>query len=294
MYVITGATGNIGSKITEKLLSQGKPVRVIGRSEERLKALTGGRGEIMAGDMADSEFLTTAFTGADVVFAMIPPNMQAEDVRAHENKIGDAIAEALKESGVKRVVALSSIGAHRGDGVGIIAGLHDFEQKLNKLDNLDAIYLRPGFFMENSFQFIDMIRHMNMVSMPIEADREMPMVATQDVADTAVGFMLNPGFSGKQVHYLLGERDVTYAELTSVLGHEIGKEDLRYVKSEYDDIRNAFLGMGASESVAGEYVDLVKGFNEGRLTEDVERTREFTTRTSIEEFSKFFATVYKG
>lgn len=294
MYVITGATGNIGSKITRKLLAEGKPVRVIGRSEERLNTLTGGKGEVMAGDMADSEFLTRAFTGAKVVFAMIPPDMQAKDVRAHENNIGDSIVTAIKNSGVKNVVALSSIGAHRGDGVGIIGGLHDFEQKLNKLDKINKVYLRPGFFMENSFQFIDMIKHMDMISMPVDPEAEMPMVATQDVADAAVKFMLNPDTNGKKVQYLLGERDVTYPELASVLGREIGKEDLKYVKSEYDDIRNAFLGMGSSESVADEYIGLVKGFNEGRLTEDFERTPEFTTKTSIEDFSKVFGTVFKG
>ena len=111
MYVITGATGNTGRKIAELLLKAGKPVRVIGRSEDRLKPLLDKGAEAAVGSMEDEEFLIEAFSGPTAVFSMIPPNLQAKDVREYQSKIGGTTAAAIDKSGVSHVVNLSSLGA---------------------------------------------------------------------------------------------------------------------------------------------------------------------------------------
>ena len=110
MYVIMGATGNIGSKLAHILLDRGETIRVIGRSVQRLAPFTERGAEAAAGDAADSAFLARTFKGADAVFALIPPNYAAPDFRAFYNKIGESIAGAIESSGVKHVVFLSSIG----------------------------------------------------------------------------------------------------------------------------------------------------------------------------------------
>lgn len=292
MYVITGASGHIGSKITVNLLAKGKEVRIIGRTEEKLKNISDNKAEIEAGDIANTGFLTDAFKGADGVFAMIPPNMGAADSRAYQNKMADSLVTAIKNAGGKRVVALSSIGAHRGDGVGIVGGLHDFEEKLKKLEGVDVVMLRAAYFMENTFMAMDTIRRMNMIAAPLDPDMKIPMIATKDIADAATKLLLDGSWSGKKVHYLLGQRDISYHDVVDVFRKELGNKDLTYNQIGYDDIKNALTGMGATESIADDYVGLMEGINEGRLTEDVKRTPETTTDTSFEDFAKVFAGVY--
>ncbi len=294
MYVITGATGNVGSKVAANLQAKGKPVRMLGRSEEKLKSIFSNKAEFKAGDILNSEYLTGAFTGATAVFAIIPPNMGAPDSREYQHKAAETIASAVEKAGVKRVVLLSSVGAHRADGVGIVGGLHDFEERMKKIKGLNLVILRPAYFMENTLMAINTIRSMNLIALPVEPELRYPMIATQDVAEAATDYLLDESITGTRVQYLLGSRDVSYNDVTRIYSEALGNGDLKYIKAGYDDMKSALTGMGVSESVADDYLGLVKGINEGRLYEDARRNPYTTTRTSIEDFSKTFASAYKG
>src|SRR6185369_13729295 len=111
MYVITGATGNIGSKTADILLAKGEKVRVIGRNAATLQQFVDKGAEAAVGNLKDGAFLTKAFSGATAVFAIIPPDYTAKDFRAYQNEIGATIATAIKNAGVGCVVNLSSQGA---------------------------------------------------------------------------------------------------------------------------------------------------------------------------------------
>src|SRR4051812_21063643 len=124
-YVVTGATGNIGRVLAERLLSNGHKVRVIGRDRQRLEPLAQNGAEPLIGSLDDAGFLTDAFRGTRAVFAMIPPNATAEDFRKYQNSIADSLIAAVQNSGVSHVVALSSLGADLAEGTGPIKGLHD-------------------------------------------------------------------------------------------------------------------------------------------------------------------------
>jgi uncharacterized protein YbjT (DUF2867 family) len=84
---------------------------------------------------------------------MVPPNNYFDlnlDLLAYYRRLGNNYARAIEQSGVKRVVNLSSIGAHLEKGSGILLGAHDVEQILNKLSLDVAItHLRPTSFYYN-------------------------------------------------------------------------------------------------------------------------------------------------
>ncbi|HEV7843759.1 MAG TPA: hypothetical protein VGO69_08670, partial [Pyrinomonadaceae bacterium] len=107
--------------------------------------------------------------------------------------------------------------------------------------------------------------------------------------------MLNPAFTGKQVRELLGPRDYTMIEATKILGRAIGKEDLSYVQVPYEQVRQAMLAQGMSESAVDELIELSESTNEGRIIPTEERSAENTTRTTLEEFAEeTFAPLYRG
>src|SRR5580698_3043607 len=101
MYVITGATGNTGGVIAEKLLAEGQKVRVVGRDAQRLERFTQKGAEAFIADATNAGALTKAFAGAKAVYAMIPPNIASPDVRAYEESAGDALRAAIEGEGVK-------------------------------------------------------------------------------------------------------------------------------------------------------------------------------------------------
>lgn len=288
-YAITGATGNTGSAAAEELINAGHTVRVIGRSKEKLEKFESA--EIYEGDILDTEFLTNAFKGADAVYALIPPKIDAEDFREYANEVSDSIIKSVKNSGVKKVAALSSIGADLDEGTGVVLSLHDLEEKFKKLEGVDVLFLRAGYFMENTLVQADMIKSTSTMGFPVKADIKFPMVAAKDIGKTAAEKLKNLDFTGKEVHYVLGQEDVSYNQVAEVFGKEIGKEDLSYIQYPYDEFHRAMVGMGASQSVATGYVGLAQAMNEEKI--NYERNEKTTTPTSIKDFAKTFAQVYK-
>lgn len=293
MYIITGATGNTGGRIAEKLLAAGKKVRAIGRSADKLKSLAEKGAEIAVGNLSDSLFLEKAFEGGTALYAMIPPNMTAPNFRKYQNAVSDSYLNAIMKTGIKSIVVLSSIGAHLTQEAGVVQGLYDFEQKLNKFNNANCVYLRAGYFMENLFNSIGLIKSMGINGSPLEPNSLMPYTATKDIADKAVEFLLDLNFNGKVIQYVLGSRDLTPLEQTKIIGEAIGKPDLAYVQFSYEDSEKAMVGAGMSVDVAKSMVQLMQSINEKLIYVPNLRNAENTTPTSLEEFAKSFAEVYR-
>jgi uncharacterized protein YbjT (DUF2867 family) len=291
MYVILGASGNTGSITTNFLLSKGENVRVVGREVGRLQRFVRNGAEAFAADVGDAAALTKAFGGARAAYLMLPPIISREDQERHS----DAIAKAVKESGLRYAVHLSSYGAHVPEGTGPVAGLHSSEQKLNAISDLNVLHLRAAYFMENNLAAIDMIHGMGLFGHALLRDLKLPMIATRDVGDYAAQRLLDLDFSGKQTRELLGERDLSMAEATAIIARSIGKPDLRYEHFTYDQMQQALEQMGMSPKKAGVYIEMFKAINTGVLAPQEPRSPQNSTPTSFEEFVQdVFALAYRG
>ena len=98
MYVIVGATGNTGKRISEALLAAGKQVTVISRDAEKVKDLV-AKGAIAAiGDLHDVAFLTQTLKGAEAVYTLIPPKWDVQDWRAYQMQIATSLTLAIAQS----------------------------------------------------------------------------------------------------------------------------------------------------------------------------------------------------
>jgi uncharacterized protein YbjT (DUF2867 family) len=139
MITIMGATGHTGKKITEALLKVGEQVRALGQSESKLAELKRAGAEVLTGDATDAAFLAEAFRGADAVYTLLPTDPSSPDYRAEQDRQGEAIVKAIRESGVRYVVALSSLGADLSEGTGVIAGLHAQEERLKRLKDTNVL-----------------------------------------------------------------------------------------------------------------------------------------------------------
>ncbi|MBU0982764.1 MAG: NAD(P)H-binding protein [candidate division Zixibacteria bacterium] len=293
MYAICGATGNIGRIIAERLLDQGRKVRVIGRNAKKLQPLADRGADAIVADLTDTKAITKAFTGATAVYVLIPPNMTAKDVRKYQNRIGESITTAIKNSGVRHVVNLSSVGAHKSEGMGIVNGLYDQEQRLNKLEGVNVLHLRPSFFMENHLWQLNTIKEHGMLASTMKADTPVAQIATADIAEFAVKRITDLDFTGKVTRELLGPNDVTMTDVATAIGTAIGTKNLNVQQVSLDDTRKHMLGMGASESVVDSMIELYEAVNKGTWSPTEQRRPENTTPTTIEAFSRTFSTLYE-
>lgn len=292
-YAVLGATGNTGKPIAEGLLARGKKVRVFGRDAGKLQPLVIKGAEPFTGNIDDEQSLANFFSGAQAAYTMIPTGMSADDILAYYTRFGKAIAGALSKSTVNYVVNLSSLGAHLSEKVGPVAGLHEQEERLNKLQGINIVHLRPVFFMENSFSYLPTIKASNSIYGSFEPERKLPFIATADVAAEATRLLLDLNFSGISVKHLLGQRDLSMSEVTTIIGNAIGKK-LNYVQASAQDAVKGLVQEGLSPSLSQALIELERAADSGFIfPQDLKRTEQNTTRTSFEEFSKIFAAVYQ-
>jgi len=292
MYAITGATGNIGSKVADILLARGEKVRLVSRDAARLQHYMEKGAEAAVGDLTDVRFLTDTFKGVKAVFSMIPPNYGARDFRSYQNLVGTSIATAVVNAGVTHVVNLSSQGADLPRGTGPIAGLHDQEQRLNGLRDLNVLHLRCTYFMENLLVNVPLIHEHGFAGSAVRGDLKFAMIATRDIAGRAAGHLLTLDFSGKSHRDLLGQRDLTLQEAFTVIGRRIGISSLKYVQFSYEDAARAMGEMGISPNLNSLYIEMSKALNAGLFAVNRPRTAENSTPTTIEEFAEIFAEAY--
>ncbi|HKY63535.1 MAG TPA: NmrA family NAD(P)-binding protein [bacterium] len=284
VYAIMGASGHIGSAATRRLLENGQAVRAIGRSPEKLKELQARGAELYTASFDDSEALAQAFTGCDGIFTMIPPDMLQADYRAFQNQVGEAIARAIGESGIRQVVNLSSVGGHLPAGTGVVLGLHFQEVRLNALSGVNVVHLRPATFMENLLWQVDLLRSQGIFGEPYKPDLKIAMIATQDIGQRVADLLLSLDFNGSSTQELLGQRDLTMPEVASIVGQAIDKPDLTYVRFTYEDYGAAMAQMGIPQKSIELLNELYRGINEGILEPAEPRSKRNTTPTTIEEF----------
>jgi uncharacterized protein YbjT (DUF2867 family) len=293
-YVVLGATGHVGSVVAARLLDKGKSVRVVARDVSKLADLSARGAEVVPGSVDDPEFLHRAFHGASAAFVLLPP-FPGPGVRAWQDRTAGIIGDALEAEKVGHAVVLSSIGAEQASGNGPVAGLHALEERLAGIRGLATLFLRPGYFFENNLFAIGAIRSMGGIVGALRPDVKMAHIASRDIGEVAAKRLLSPDWNGVIVQELHGERDLTMAEVTHALGAAIGRPDLRYTQAPYADARQGMVQGGIPAELADLYIEMSKGFNEGKVKPSQKRSRASTTPTPIERWAaEIFRPVYEA
>lgn len=286
-YLITGSLGNISKPIIEGLIKAGHSVSVITGSAERVKDIEKLGAKPLVGSLTDATFLKSAFQTIDVVYTMIPPIWQTTNWRKSQNEIAQNYFQALKASNVKHVVNLSSIGADVGNGVGPVDGLYDFEQLLNKLENISVKHLRPSFFFYNLMAQIGLIKQAGIMGANYGADEKLFLVHTKDIAAAALEELLKLNFAGKSVRYVIGD-ERSGQEIANVLGKAISKP-LNWAVFTDDQQKAGMLQAGLSEVHAASYTQMGVALRDGSMQKDARKNLPPFSSTKLEDFAKEFA-----
>ena len=295
MYVVLGASGHTGSVVANTLLDKGKRVRVVGRDSKKLAPFVSRGAEAAVADAGDAEALTRALTGAEGVYALIPPHLTSENYRRFQDQVSDAMAAAIEAAGVKHVVTLSSVGADKPEKTGPVAGLHYMEERFADISEMNVLHLRAGYFMENILAQVGIIQGFGMMAGPLRADLALAMIATKDIGAAAADALLQLNFSGKQTRELLGPREITYSEVARIVGTAIGRPALAYIQLPAEQVIMAMTQMGMSKNFATLICEMSDALNNGYMQPLEPRSEKNTTATSFETFvQEVFLPAFKG
>lgn len=290
---VIGSLGNISKPLAQQLIKNGHEVTIISSDASKTAAIESLGAKAAIGNITDVDFLTKAFTGADAVYTMVPPNFAVDNYRAFYNEVANVYAAAIKNSGVKQVVNLSSIGAHLPEGTGPIKGLHDLENILGKLDGVNIKHLRAAYFYTNYLANIGMIKHAGILGDNYGPDTPIILVHPKDIATAAVEELEN-SFTGKSVRYVVSD-ELTPKEAVAILGAAIGKPDLPWVEFSDADALAGMLQAGLPEEIAKNYVEMGAAVRTEILKEDYDKHKPIAlAKTKLKDFAVEFAAAYNA
>ena len=291
--IVTGSLGNISQPLATALVRQGHAVTVISSRPARQAAIEALGAAAAIGSLEDADFLARAFAGAGAVYAMVPPNFAAPDLRAYFRRIARHYAQALQQAGVGRVVQLSSWGADLDHGTGNILAPHDAEQILAALPGLSLTHLRPATFYTNYYGFLGlgMIKSAGFLGANCAGSHRSALVHPRDVAAAAAEELTAPAAPGRTVRYVASD-ERTPAEVAQVLGAAIGRPDLRWVELSDAQMRETLVNNGLPASSAAGLVDLYRSLRTGALGADYARHKPALGQVKLEDFAREFAAAF--
>jgi uncharacterized protein YbjT (DUF2867 family) len=237
--------------------------------------------------------MTEAFNGASAVYLVLPEDISQQDLRAHQERVSDSYAAAITNAHVRFLVNLSSIGAQHAKNTGPIVGLHNQEQKLDRVAGLNVLHVRAAYFMENLFMSIEPLRSMGTLPGGLQADAQMPWTATKDIGAYAATRLAARNFSGSSMQELHGQRDISMKEAASIVGHSIGRPNLASVQVPSMMLGQGLVTMGLPKKTAELLIEMWDGANAGLIVPQEARSAKNTTPTTLESFvTEVFAPAY--
>lgn len=263
MYVVFGATGQTGSAVADALLEKNQPVRVVLRSNKTAAAWQAKGAEVVLADISDLETTTNAMQNANAVYAMNPPAYNVADMFAAVRGIGERYASAIKNSGVQKVVLLSSVGSQHASGTGNILTTHILETIFGELETPVA-FLRASAFLENWRSVAKVAVEQGILpSFYTPLERKIPMVCATDIGRAAARAMTED-WTGKRIIELHGAADYSPNDVAATFAAALGR-DVQAVtvpESEWQAVISSF---GFSPEAVNSYSEMMRGFNSGHI-----------------------------
>jgi uncharacterized protein YbjT (DUF2867 family) len=281
MIIITAPTGQIGSQVLDKVLDSGKSIRVIARDPARLPSMVRERVEIVQGSHDDSTVLTKAFTGGECVFWLVPPSLTAEDPEEYVLNFTRPACEAITRLGIKRVVAVSTLGRGIAKNAGPVSAALAMDELIESTGVSYRALRMPGF-MENMLTQVESIKNEGMFFAPISGDLKIPACATRDIAATAAALLLDDSWTGQDSVPVLGPEDLSNNDMAQIMS-EVLQRPVRFQQVSAEGFKAALMSGGMSEAAAQGLVDMAAQIDQGIYNAEP-RTPRSTTPTSFRQW----------
>jgi (4-alkanoyl-5-oxo-2,5-dihydrofuran-3-yl)methyl phosphate reductase len=250
-YLVTGATGNIGTRVVQRLLQRGARTRVFVRDADKATARYGDRVEVRVGDLADPATLSRAVEGVDVVFLVSSgPDLAETDKRA---------ANIAQSAGARLLVKLSTDDVRHRVGTGV---WHADGEAAIRDSGIDFVFVQPSGFMDNFLNWADSIKADNVVRCAA-GDGKIPFIHSDDIADVAVAAMTTPHYVGQSLP-ITGPEALSFADMTAKVGAAIGRE-LRFESRSDDDERRQQSAWGSPQPLIDARLSIFRAIREGHL-----------------------------
>lgn len=241
--LVTGATGNVGSLVTQRLIDRGDRPCVFVRDPKKARELFGDGVEVRVGDLAD---ISSALAGMSDVFLLNSgPDLEVRD---------RAAAFSAKTAGVRHLVKLSTLDVSTGVGTG---SWHARGEHAVRESGVSFTFIRSSAFMSNALSWADTIKREGVLRTST-GNGKIAFIHPADIADVAVKALTTRAHDGEEL-VISGPQALTYGEMASRIGAVIGKT-IRFEQISDEEARPHF-----DRAYADALVDIWRAIREDRL-----------------------------
>jgi NAD(P)H dehydrogenase (quinone) len=280
VYAITGITGKVGGIVARTLLAAGLPVRAVVRDADKDRPWVEKGCEVAIASIADADGLTKAFSGADGVFLMTPPDFDPEPGFPKTHEAIAAVKAAIAAAQPAKVVFLSTVGAQVAE-FNLLNNSRITEEGLRTL-SVPVAFLRAAWFMENASWDLDAAKAGVVPSFLQPLDHLIPMVATADIGSTAAD-LLRESWTGLRIVELEGPRRYSANDIARGFAEAVG-HPVRMEPVPRDMWEALFRSQGMKHPLAR--IRMIDGFNEGWIDFEGDGTEHRTGRIQLEAVLK--------
>lgn len=224
MELITGATGYVGGRLTERLLDEGRAVRALVRDPARLRPRDGL--EVVRGDMLSGEGVGAALEGCSVAYYLVHSMEPAagSEFAVRDRRAAETFARAATDAGVERVVYLGGLAPSDGPASPHIASRLEVEEIL-LASAPGPTALRASILIgarSSSFRIlVRLVERLRVLPMPAwRANRTQP-IAERDAVEFLARTPRVPGSEGRSLD-IAGPDVVSYGEMIERIADLMG------------------------------------------------------------------------
>ncbi|HUX14064.1 MAG TPA: NAD(P)H-binding protein [Spirochaetia bacterium] len=285
---VFGATGNTGKEVC-KSLSGMKDVRIRAMTRESSRAKELPVHEVIQVEWTNRPQLRSALVGVDAAYFMLPTGLYNGSLYEFRNAYSRAFIEIANEVGLKRLVHLSSFGAHLAERSGVLKGLYRAERNLEDFKGELAI-IRPGYFWQNFLGNIAAIRENGFFGgYPVDPDVHLLLADTSDIGEAAAQLLTAQTMPNHRVSHVGNPQLVTFREVSRMIADKSGRKELEWTNLGYEAARSHMLGRKMPEEIVDNLIEFFEAINSGRAMGDYAPARLIATKTGIAEFTTWFA-----
>ncbi len=281
--VITGSLGNSSKPLAQELIQRGHAVTVISSQPAKQAAIEALGATAAIGSIEDGPFVAAAFAGAEAAYCMIPFSLTAADQGHYFRQVTQNYIQAIRQSGIKRVVVLS------GWTAGVLSPAST-ENAFNELAGVGIAYLRPAYFYSNFYGLLPMIKEHGQIAANFGGEDPLVLVSPLDIA-TAAAEELETSLAGHTVRYVASE-EMTCNQAARILGAAIGKRGLPWVTLTDQQMRQGLQSAGLPPQLADSIVPMQAAIHSGVVVENYHRHRPVLGRVKLTDFAQEFAAAY--
>ncbi|SEA01864.1 Uncharacterized conserved protein YbjT, contains NAD(P)-binding and DUF2867 domains [Arachidicoccus rhizosphaerae] len=294
--ILTGSLGHITRPLATSLIKQQQEVTIISSNPEKQNQIESIGATAALGKIEDLEFLTRTFTGADILYAMVAMpgfKLSKDELLDRTRQIATNYITAIQRTGIKKVVFLSTVGADKASGNGILEYGYLIEQIYHQLPfDVDFKIMRPVGFYYNLLGFIPLIKEKGIIASNYGGETKKPWVSPYDIADTVASALLSP-FAGRTVQYIASE-EISCQQIADMLGAAIGVPDLKWITIPDEQMVQNLTQNGLPESIARGFTEMQSSMREGRMYEDYYRHRPALGKVKLRDYLPEFTRIYQG